>query len=101
MEELTRVLMRPELAPYIIEQEKRELFAMLDTLTEIVPIVHYITACRDPRDNKFLELAINGEAHCIITGDADLLALHPFRGVSILTPKAFLRSQNEIGGQIV
>src|SRR5579875_250862 len=101
MAELTRVLMRPELAPYIIEQEKRELFAMLDTLTEIVPIVHYITACRDPRDNKFLELAINGEAHCIITGDADLLALHPFRGVSILTPKAFLRSQNEIGGQIV
>jgi len=46
-------------------------------------------------------LAVNGDAHCIITGDSDLLALHPFRGVSILTPKAFLRSQNEIGGQIV
>lgn len=100
MEELARVLMRPKLAPYIIEQEKRELFAKLDTLTEIVPIVHYITACRDPKDNMILEVAVNGDAHCIITGDADLLALHPFQSISILTPSAFLRSHSENGGQI-
>ncbi|HEU5377321.1 MAG TPA: putative toxin-antitoxin system toxin component, PIN family [Ktedonobacteraceae bacterium] len=101
MEELTEVLMRPKLAPYIIEQEKRELFAKLDTLTEIVPIVHYITACRDPKDNKFLDVAVNGDAHCIITGDADVLALHPFRGISILTPGAFLRDHSKSGGQMI
>jgi len=33
-----------------------------------------------------LEIAVNGEADYIVTGDADLLALHPFRGIPIVTP---------------
>lgn len=51
-----------------------------------------ITACRDPRDNKFLELAVAAKAACIVTGDNDLLALHPFRSVPILSPSDFLVS---------
>jgi uncharacterized protein len=43
-----------------------------------------------PGRDKFLETAINGEASCIVTGDADLLALDPFDGLRILTPRAFL-----------
>ncbi len=43
-----------------------------------------------PDDDKFLETAIRGEASCIITGDADLLALDPFNGPRILTPRTFL-----------
>jgi predicted nucleic acid-binding protein len=46
--------------------------------------------CRDPRDDKFLELAIEGRAEVIVTGDRDLLELHPFRGIAILTPAAYL-----------
>lgn len=49
-----------------------------------------ITACRDPRDNKLLELAVSGSASDIVTGDADLLVLHPFRGIDILAVSAFL-----------
>ncbi len=56
----------------------------------LITIIEQITDCRDPKDNKFLELAINGNATCIITGDKDLLVLHPFRGISILTPRLFL-----------
>ncbi len=44
-------------------------------------IIHTIRACRDARDDKFLELAVNGEASLIITGDADLLELDPFQGI--------------------
>jgi putative PIN family toxin of toxin-antitoxin system len=51
-----------------------------------------ITACRDLKDNKFLELAIAANASCIITGDKDLLALHPFREISILTANDFLNN---------
>ena len=36
-------------------------------------------------------LAVNGRAGAIITGDADLLALNPFRGIPIVTPAEFLR----------
>jgi predicted nucleic acid-binding protein len=49
-----------------------------------------IVACRDPRDDKFLELAVAGTAAALVTGDADLIALDPFRGIPIVTPAAFL-----------
>ena len=53
-----------------------------------------ITECRDPKDNKFLELAVAGKADCIVTGDKDLLELHPFRNIRIITPKEFLTQFN-------
>jgi predicted nucleic acid-binding protein len=33
---------------------------------------------------------VAGRAEYIVMGDADLLALHPFRGIEIVTPAAFL-----------
>lgn len=43
-----------------------------------------IDECRDPEDNQYLELAVSEDASCIITGDKDLLTLHPFRGIAIV-----------------
>jgi putative PIN family toxin of toxin-antitoxin system len=56
----------------------------------MVPITHTIRECRDPKDDKFLELAVNGRANVLVTGDKDLLALHPFRGIPILAPAQYL-----------
>lgn len=47
-------------------------------------------ACRDPQDNKFLALVAFCEADALVSSDADLLALHPWHEVPILTPAAFL-----------
>lgn len=57
---------------------------------ELVIPKRVITVCRDPKDNKFLEAALAGEAEAIVTGDDDLLTLHPFEGVDILRPAEFL-----------
>jgi putative PIN family toxin of toxin-antitoxin system len=57
---------------------------------KIIEIIETISVCRDPKDNKFLELAINGKADYIITGDQDLLVLNPFQTIRILTPQEFL-----------
>jgi putative PIN family toxin of toxin-antitoxin system len=54
-----------------------------------VPVALAISDCRDPKDNKFLELANDGNTGYIITGDKDLLTLHP-SGISIVTPAQFL-----------
>jgi len=64
--------------------------AALVNQAKFVEITETITECRDPKDNKFLELAVCGGADCLISGDGDLLALHPFRGIRILPPQAFL-----------
>jgi predicted nucleic acid-binding protein len=40
--------------------------------------------------NPNLELALNGRADVIITGDADSVAMHPWREIAILSPTKFL-----------
>lgn len=64
--------------------------AALVKVSELVEISETIAECRDPKDNKFLELAACGGADRIISGDEDLLVLNPFRGIPVLTPKDFL-----------
>lgn len=62
------------------------------TAGENVVIHRQINACRDEKDNKFLELAINGNADFIITGDNDLLVLNPFENIAIIKPDVFINS---------
>ena len=88
--ELADVTARPKFDPYVTISERQEFLRLFDRIAERVPIVHLVRACRDPKDDKFLELAVNGEARLIITGDADLLVLHPFRSIDILTPAGYL-----------
>ncbi len=47
------------------------------------PITETITACRDPKDDKFLELAVSGQANLIISSDNDLLVLYLFFGITV------------------
>ncbi|HEX3520611.1 MAG TPA: putative toxin-antitoxin system toxin component, PIN family [Stellaceae bacterium] len=88
--ELADVLARAKFDPYVTIAERQEFLRLFGRIAERIPIIHIVRACRDPKDDKFLELAVNGEAHLIITGDADLLAIHPFRGIDILTPANYL-----------
>ena len=88
--ELINVILRPDFDRYLQEEERVEFFVGLEQQAQLVEVTHSITACRDPKDDKFLELALSGRATHIITGDQDLLDLHPFRGIPILTPGAFL-----------
>lgn len=89
--ELCEVLSREKFRRYIDEGEIRTFVAVLTREAEWVDVDLRITACRDPKDDKFLELAVNGRATCIISGDSDLLALNPFQGIAIMTPEAFLK----------
>ena len=57
---------------------------------ELVTPGRRVQACRDPKDDKFLEAALAGHADCIVSGDADLLDLTPFENIPILRPAKFL-----------
>lgn len=90
MEELAEVLVRPKFDRYLTIAERQEFLLYIEGAAQLVPITSPIRACRGPRDDKFLELAVHGEADCLVTGDADLLSLHPFHSVAIVTPAAWL-----------
>jgi uncharacterized protein len=88
--ELATVLGRPKFNAYITIEERQQFLRLFGRVAERVPIVRRVRACRHPNDDKFLELAIGGEARLIITGDADLLVLDPFQGIDIISPADYL-----------
>jgi hypothetical protein len=88
--ELDAVLRRPGLEKYVHEDERIRFLVALLREAHIVRVTKTVCDCRDPKDNKYLELAYEAQASCIVTGDKDLLALHPDRGIAILTPRQFL-----------
>lgn len=88
--ELGDVLLRDKFERYRAIEIRRRFLEYLEEALEPVSVSTKVGVCRDPKDAKFLELAIDGHADMIITGDNDLLTLHPFRGISILTPADYL-----------
>jgi len=70
--ELYEVLHRERFRKYIQEDEARRFLAALLRQAEWIEASIKIAACRDPKDNKFLELAVDGSASHIVTGDKDL-----------------------------
>lgn len=90
VEERNEVLRRKGFDKYVLEDERIEFITAFVRDATLVEITETVTECRDPKDNKFLELAVSGKATCIVSGDDDLLVLHPFRRIPILTPRQFL-----------
>jgi putative PIN family toxin of toxin-antitoxin system len=91
--ELRLVLSRPRFARYVRPGLLNPFLSQVWKVAEQIPILSSIRACRDPKDDKFLEVAVHGRADAIVTGDKDLLALHPFRGIAILTPAEYLQRE--------
>ena len=94
--ELSEVLLRAKFDQYST-RSKREAF--LDNFVETVQFIEItkqINECRDAKDNKYLELAVSGDAKFIVSGDKDLLVMNPFRGITILIVSEFLEGQQNI-----
>lgn len=96
--ELNGVLARKRFRTYVDDEDVRRFLGALVRETDWVEVTTKITDCRDPKDNKFLELAVDGGASHVVTGDRDLLILHPFHGIAILSPAAFLEL-SPVGGR--
>ena len=88
--EFSEVLLRPKFDKYISVEKKLLVLKEFKELIIFSKISESITVCRDPKDDKFLELAVAANASCLITGDKDLLVLHPFRNISILNAADFI-----------
>lgn len=88
--ELEQVLARPKFNRYITKEERNDFLVDLSETVQFIKVTEQINECRDPKDNKYLELAVSGLAESIVTGDDDLLVLNPWRGIEILTVQEFL-----------
>ena len=88
--EIVEVLNRPRFARAVsVARRARILDVLRGQAAWFVP-AEPVTDCRDAKDNKYLELALAAGADTIVSGDGDLLVLHPWRGVRILRPAEYL-----------
>jgi len=88
--ELAVVFRNPKFDKYIDRADREQTLRHIESISTLIDIVTPIRACRDPRDDKFLEVAVHGQADLIVSGDRDVLDLDPFRGIAIVAPAAYL-----------
>jgi putative PIN family toxin of toxin-antitoxin system len=88
--ELNEVLIRSKFDKYVLLDDRLEYIERLESRGEIIETVSNFTDCRDIKDNKFLNIAYDSQASCIVTGDQDLLVLNPFNGLPIISASYFL-----------
>ena len=91
--EIQTVLYRKKFDKYLKFEERLEFFKRYVEIALLIHPVQMIRACRDPKDDIFLSLAVAGMAKVLITGDNDLKILNPFKGIPIMGAEEFIRCQ--------
>jgi hypothetical protein len=90
LDEFIEVARRPKFKKYFSLNDLQDLLQHLSSRAEFVAVTSTVDACRDPKDNFLLSLAVDGKATHLITGDKDLLDLKNFEETKIITIVAYL-----------
>ena len=94
LRELIETVLQPKFDRYVSRERREALLQRVASLVEIIEVLQHVRASRDPKDDKFLEAAVNGRANALVSGDRDLLDLNPFRGITIVTPAGYLARES-------
>lgn len=92
--EFAEVLARPELFSVEPERQIRLLDAWQSMALPLTEIRSALWICRDPLDQKFLDLAVSAQAGWLITRDRDLLKLARKtrrQGLLIVAPESWVQ----------
>lgn len=91
--EVTEVLKRDKFNRYGTKEERAERVKLYVQTGVFFPLLVTVTDCKDPKDNKFLELALSSETELIVSGDKkDLLVMDGYRGLEIITARNFIEN---------
>lgn len=88
--ELSDVLFRSKFDKYLSDEKRWQWLSSFRKMALWVDVKNHVNDCRDPKDNKFLSLALAANATLIISGDQDLLTLHPYKNIPIITARQFI-----------
>lgn len=91
-DEFAKTFIRSKFEKYVPLNKRMSVIREFHSRAALINVGVSINACRDPKDDKFLELAVSANASCIVSGDKDLLILHPFRNILILNAADFINN---------
>ena len=85
IEEFIDVASRPKFKKYFSKEDIKKLLSVFNTYGQLIVISSSITNCRDFKDNFLLNLAVDGKADLLVTGDEDLLSMEEIESIPIIT----------------
>jgi uncharacterized protein len=91
LSELASTVRRKKFDKYKPLRKREQFLLTISRASKIVDITCTVSDCRDPKDNRFLELALSASSTLIVSGDDDLLSMHPYKGVDVVNPTAFIQ----------
>lgn len=89
LKELSEVSNRPKFRNIFTDERLKELFSLLDSYAIMVSPTRKVDICRDRKDNFLLEVAAEGKADYLITGDEDLIVLNKIDKARIIKSRDF------------
>ena len=92
--EIREVFSRPKFRRYLAAGRGALMLTIITVGARRIEPTDQVRECRDPSDDKYLELALAAQATTIVSSDNDLLVMHPWRGISILTPAEYLMRES-------
>lgn len=90
LEEFIEVIQRPKFEKSFSRRDIQQLLNTFDQFGKLVPVTSTVAICRDEKDNFLLNLALDGKANFLVTGDKDLLVIEKIKKTRILTFRDFV-----------
>ena len=94
IEEFIEVVERPKFKKFFSKKDIEKLLDIFDQYAELIKVKSKMNICRDPKDNFLLNLAVDGKADYLITGDKDLLVLEKVEKTQIITYRNLIEKIN-------
>ncbi len=90
----SRFVPRAKFDRYLPESERVRFVSEVVEAAILHRVTSRLTVCADPGDDRFVELAVDGRADCIVTGNTkDFPSAHA--GIPELTPAQFAQTYTE------
>ena len=103
-DEYREVIFRPKFDRYVSVERRQRILDIIAVAAERIEPTETVRECSDPKDDKYLSLAAAGKADVIVSSDVhDLLSMHPWRGISILSLLPvfqYTRGSGSLGDQV-
>lgn len=85
IEEFIEVVTRPKFRKFFSKKDVEQLLNTFDQFASLITVTSQLKLCRDEKDDFLLNLAVDGNADFLVTGDKDLLILDQIKNTKILT----------------
>ncbi len=91
--ELVDVLRRDKFDRYANKEDRATRVMAYAEATQKIQVTHIVTECSDPKDNKFLALALSSKACVLVSGDKKhLISMNPYQGLPIIGVRKFIET---------